>query len=141
MCGFRDEGVRAMIKLLQLLNEASFTATPRELITTCVNEQTRVSFSSPRAEYYSVSLPGEKQFLLSSDRIKSECITRTRGFESGLWSLTIAVITDHRGLDHAVSVTQASITRGRTSPRTKQIHNVAHPGPISARDNLICVNL
>lgn len=35
-----------MIKLLQLLNEASFTATPRELITSCVNEQTRVSFSS-----------------------------------------------------------------------------------------------
>lgn len=60
MCGFRDEGVRAMIKLLQLLNEASFTATPRELITTCVNVQTRVSFSSPKAEYYSVSLPGEK---------------------------------------------------------------------------------
>lgn len=49
-----------MIKLLQLLNEASFTATPRELITTCVNVQTQVSFSSPKAEYYSVSLPGEK---------------------------------------------------------------------------------
>lgn len=49
-----------MIKLLQLLNEASFTATPRELITTCVNVQTRVSFSSPKAEYYTACHCPEK---------------------------------------------------------------------------------